>query len=344
MSTVYLGIDVGKTFCMIVVIDEQGRTLVPARRVPALDVARWRTLLAELQKFGELRAGFEVGPHYEWMYDLLMDFCASVEVINAADFALINQSHKKTDKVDALRLAEGLRRGDLPTVFVPPKAIREHRRLVSTIHFNSQSLVAIKSRLRGLLLTMGLECRSSDILGKQALAWLEEKKASFGACDRLTLEQLIEQGQLLQTQRAKLDQLVKEALTQYADAKLLRSIPGFGSLTTLAVLCAVVKIARFDSADKLASYVGACGKVMQSGQTLRLGAMTKRGNVHVRWLLSQALMHLHRKDPRARKRYQKLRRKKASGVARGAQVRWLATVLWHVWSKKSEYRIGGKTA
>ena len=100
--------------------------------------------------------------------DLLAAACARVEVINAADFALINQSHKKTDKVDALRLAEGLRRGDLPSVFVPPKAIREHRRLVSTIHFNSQSLVAIKARLRGLLLSMGLECRATDILGENA--------------------------------------------------------------------------------------------------------------------------------------------------------------------------------
>ena len=125
---------------------------------------------------------------------------------------------------------------------------------------------------------------------------------------------------------------------------MFRSIPGFVPLTTLAVLSAVVEIKRFDAADKLASYVGACRNVHQSGQTLRLGAMTKRGNVHVRWLLSQALMHLHRKDPRARKRYQKLRRKKASGVARGAQVRWLATVLWHVWSKRSEYRLGGKSA
>jgi len=344
MGTVYLGIDVGKTFCMIVGIDEQGRTLVPARRVPALDLARWRVLLPELQKLGELRACFEVGPHYEWLYDVLTEFCAGVEVINAADFALINQSHKKTDKVDAQRLAEGLRRGDLPSIFVPPKAIREHRRLVSTIHFNSQSLVAIKARLRGLLLTMGLECRCSDILSGKARAWLDEKKVAFGVCDRLTLEQLIEQGELLQKQRARLDQLAKDALAQYSDAKLLRSIPGFGILTTLAVLSAVVKIERFDAADKLASYVGACGSVMQSGQTLRLGAMTKRGNVHVRWLLSQALLHLHRKDPRARKRYLKLRRKKPSGVARGAQVRWLATVLWHVWSKKSEYRIGGKTA
>lgn len=67
MGRVYLGIDVGKTFCMIVVIDDQGRVVVPARRVPTLDFARWRALLPELQKLGELHAGFEVGPHYEWM-------------------------------------------------------------------------------------------------------------------------------------------------------------------------------------------------------------------------------------------------------------------------------------
>jgi transposase len=331
-------------FSTTVLLNDQGEVVDRARSFATLDFVRWRCELVRLQSFGELHACFEVGPHYEWMYDLLCEYCVHVEVINAQDFALICQSYKKTDKIDALRLAQGLRRGDLPSIYVPAKIVREHRRLVSTIHFNSQSLVAVKSRLRGLLVTLGLRCPHADILGKASRAWLVERQDGFGACDRLTLEQLVEQGELLVKQRAKLDVLVKQALESYPDASLLQSIPGFGKLTTLAVLCAVVEIGRFDAADKLSSYIGACGKVMQSGQTLKLGPMTKRGNVHVRWLLSQALLHLHRKDPRARKRYMKLLRKKPRGVARGAQVRWLSNVLWHVWSKKQEYRIGGKKA
>ena len=78
--------------------------------------------------------------------------------------------------------------------------------------------------------------------------------------------------------------------------------------------------------------------MFQSGETLRLGALTKRGNVHVRWLLSQALQHLHRKDGRARKRYMKLKRKKPTGVARGAQVRWLSEIIWWMLTRNEQFR------
>ena len=110
-------------------------------------------------------------------------------------------------------------------------------------------------------------------------------------------------------------------------------------LTILAVLSSIAGVARFSRPEQLSSYWGVCSSVYQSGATLRLGSLTRRGNVHVRWLLSQALQHLHRKDARARKRYLKLKRKKPRGVARAAQVRWLTQIIWHLLKKDEPYRI-----
>jgi transposase len=140
-----------------------------------------------------------------------------------------------------------------------------------------------------------------------------------------------------------LDAEVVERLKGYdaEEVRILDSVPGFGPLTILALLCMIAGIQRFPRAKELASYFGVCGRVYQSGQTLRLGSMTKRGNATVRWLLSQALTSLHRSDARARKRYLRLRRKKPAGVARGAQVRWMLCIVWHLLTRREMYRIGG---
>jgi len=153
---------------------------------------------------------------------------------------------------------------------------------------------------------------------------------------------LLAQAAVLLQQRADLDRLVKARVQRYADAPLVQSVPGFGALTSLAVLCVIVTIGRFATPEQLASYLGTCGGVRQSGQTKIMTGLTKAGNPHVRWLLAQALLHLFRKDPKARARYQRLKRRKRCGVARGAMLRWLTVILWQVWTKREAYRIGNK--
>ena len=150
---------------------------------------------------------------------------------------------------------------------------------------------------------------------------------------------LLEQCELLLKQRKRLDDVVAKRAKAWAQFEVIDSVPGFGNLAILAVLSSVAGIGRFKKPEQLSSYFGVCGSVHQSGQTLILGGLTRRGNVHVRWLLSQALQHLHRKDAKARQRYMKLRRKKPGGVARGAQVRWLTQIIWHLLTKNEAYRI-----
>lgn len=340
MKKLIMGIDVGHTFCTIFALSDVGEIVLDSIRVETFEEARWRELMSDLAKAYEIRACFEVGPHYEWLYDLLMEYCLDVEVINPADFAVICRSQRKTDKIDAQKLAEGLRRGDLPSVYVPDKAVRQDRRLVSFVHKHSQDMSKIKGRIRALLTPFRLKCPYKDILGKKSREWLaNEVLGQLRGQEKLLLKMLLDQADLLVNQRAELDQLVRERVAGYEDAQYVSTIPGFGPLTTLAVISAIDDVSRFDEPGRLAGYFGVCGSVYQSGQASFMGSMTKRGNVHVRWLLSQTLSHLHRKDPKARRRYQRLRRGKPTGVARGAQMRWLTEIIWWLLKKREAYRI-----
>lgn len=338
MRELSLGIDWGTQFSQVFGLGDGG-VVVIEERVRTLDERAWRALLERLNSAGySIHAGFEIGAHYDWLYDLLKAYCAEVSVIEPSHFAIISKSQRKTDKIDAQKLAEGIRRGDLPTVYVPEKQTRADRRLVAFVHWHSQQVSRVKGKLRSLLLAHRLDCPYSDVGGGKARLWLQEQSLKLDELGRLMLEHLLAQLELLRTQRKSLDARVKERAKSYAQADVLDSVPGLGSLGILAVLSSIAGIGRFERPDKLASYFGVCGSVRQSGQALFLGALTKRGNVHVRWLLSQALQHLHKKDPRAKKRYEKLRRKKPRGVARAAQVRWLTNILWYVLTRNEAYR------
>ena len=339
MRDLYIGIDWGNSKSRIFALDDNGEIVLECD-VASLEIKDWQKHFKGLKdRDYRLQACFEIGPQYEWLYDLLKRYCAKVVCINPADFAVIAKSQKKTDKIDAQKLAEGLRRGDLPNVYVPEKAVREDRRLVAFIHWHSQQMVCVKGKIRSLLLTFRLHCPSANVGGIRGLAWLENTaKEKLDAQSALFLDQLIEQLKLLSTQRGKLDAQIAERLKKYADAPIVDSVPGIGPLGTLAIVSSIANIGRFKTAGELSSYFGVCGSIHQSGQTLIQGSLTKRGNVHVRWLLSQALLHLHKKDPKARLRYERLKKRKHRGVARAAQVRWLTTILWQMLTKKEKYR------
>jgi len=338
MKNLYLGIDWGKKFSHLFGFDEDGVVVIQGR-VETLDVAAWRRVLKSQPAYS-IRAVFEIGAHYDWLYDLLKEYCEEVSVIDPAQFAIISRSQRKTDKIDAQKLAEGLRRGDLPLVHVPDKQTRADRRLVAFTHGHSQQSSRVKGKIRSLLLAHQLECPFTNVTGVKSIEWLNEHAVpKLDPQAQMFLRMLLEQVELLQKQRKELDKQVAERAKTYEDAEILDSIPGLGSLGILAVLSCIAGIGRFKRPEQLSSYFGTCGAVFQSGSRLVLGHLTRRGNVHVRWLLSQALQHLHRKDPRARKRYLKLKRKKPRGVARAAQVRWLTQIIWRLLAEKQHYRI-----
>ena len=340
MDILYTGIDMSNKDSWVFGFTGDGE-IVLDDSLKTLDEADWKKQLEQLSKEYEIWVAYEMGPHYEWMQGLLEAYCKKVVVVNAGAFAAISQSVKKTDREDAIKLAEGVRRGDLPDVFVPPPQSRKDRRLVSFVHWHSRREGNAKTRLRSLLSTYRLSCPCSDIGSGKARAWFEReawpRMDDQGKC---LSEMLLEELTLLSKQRAALDKEVERRLAYYeGDAEVLQSVPGFGPLTVLALISMIVDIRRFERAEKLSGYFGTCGRIYQSGQVLRLGSMTKRGNKTVRWLLSQAVHHLHRADPRARKRYLRLKRRKPTGVALGAQVNWLVRIVYYLLKDKTAYRI-----
>jgi len=73
------------------------------------------------------------------------------------------------------------------------------------------------------------------------------------------------------------------------DAKLLMTIPGVGYFSAMAILAEIGDIRRFSNEKRLCSYSGLVPSVDQSGNTRRLGHMTREGSGLLRWVLVECV-------------------------------------------------------
>jgi hypothetical protein len=56
-----------------------------------------------------------------------------------------------------------------------------------------------------------------------------------------------------------------------------------------------------------------------------------------RWLLAQVAYQALKKDKKLREWYKRIKRRRGSSIARVAVMRKLATIIWHMLTKKKTY-------
>jgi transposase len=139
-----------------------------------------------------------------------------------------------------------------------------------------------------------------------------------------------------------------EALADQTPAiQRLLTVPGIGLLTATALFALVVDVQRFPSARHLASYLGLTPRERSSGNTRRLGAITKRGDVYLRTLLvhgARSVLARAKQSvdsaPRDRLREWATKVEKARGhnKAAVALANKMARMVWAVWRHDRDYQ------
>ena len=72
-------------------------------------------------------------------------------------------------------------------------------------------------------------------------------------------------------------------------------------------------------------------------QGVSLESAERTSEQQARWLLAQVTHKVLRKDARLREWYKRIRRRRGSTIARVAVMRKLATIIWHMLSKRKTY-------
>lgn len=253
-----------------------------------------------------------------WVHDLCHELGLVCHVANTASEAWkFKHSKRKTDKDDALRLAQLFALGQLPTVTVPPPATRQWRALIAARQALVGRRVALQNRIRAILVGQGLPAprghRAWTELGLAGIAQLAQPLAECAADElwrgllELALAELQQVRALLEQTETRLDQLARAN----DDVQLVQTVPGVGPRTAEAIVAHLHEPKRFDNGKQVSAYVGLVPRQYQSGEVDRRGRITRRGPALLRKLLVECAWVMLRYNRWARTIYQRLSHGKA---------------------------------
>jgi transposase len=224
---------------------------------------------------------------------------------------------RKTDRDDALRLAQLEALGQLPEVVTPAKSVREWRGLIAHRQALVTQRVAAQNRIRSILVGQGLPAprgaRAWTAAGRAGIAQFARPLAecSPGELGRgmldLALTAYHQAEELVAAAEAKLDELGKAS----PRVRLLDTVPGLGPRTAEAVVAHLDDPRRFRTGKQVSAYGGLVPKQFQSGEDDRRGRITRRGPAVLRKLLVQCAWAMLRYNRWARAVFERLSRGKA---------------------------------
>ncbi len=271
-----------------------------------------------------------------WLSEVLQDLGLEVKLANPSKVKIIAESQIKTDKVDALALAQLLRTNFLPESYLAPKEQREARDLlryrISLVHLRS----GVKNRIHALLTRLGIYHGYSDLFGKRGRRFLSSLDLSPVHCQALNgyLCLIDTTNKLIGEAEVEIRKVVKES----EDGRRLLSVPGIGFILAYLILVEIGDISRFSSAKKLCSYGGLVPSVHQSGAKSYHGHISKKANRYLQWGMIEAAQKAKVIDPFLRVKAEKIQRKKGASIATAAVARRLLVAVYHILKEKTIYR------
>jgi transposase len=331
MERQYIGIDLHKQFFQACAVTATG-TRVWERRFPRTDGGL--TLFRACCTPATRLAVEATGPTWAFV-DALTDTGATVSVVDPRKTKLKAGYAAKTDRLDARRLADALRRDSVVSIYVPPPPIRELREICRGRHQLVRLRPRVAQMIRALLLRQGVaDVPVRRVYSKRGLTWLEQVvlPTDGAACTLHRLRHVLEAVQLEATAA---DALVAQRVQHDAMAIALDRLVGIGPVLALTIRAEVGDIGRFASGPALASYAGLVPSVAASAGHYRTGRITRAGSPWLRWALGEAAMHAIRRTDQVGRWARHLAVKKGVATARVALARRLCDDIVTKWPRSA---------
>src|SRR6202049_4432906 len=154
----YIGMDVHKEAVVIAVLNGSGKLVMES-----IVETKASSILQFIHGLrGELHVTWEEGTWAAWLYDLLQPQVQQVLVCNPRRNALLKEG-SKSDKADALKVADLLRTGMLRPVYHGENGVRTLRELARSYQTISKDLTRVMNRLKALYRSWGIPCAGAQV-------------------------------------------------------------------------------------------------------------------------------------------------------------------------------------
>ena len=278
----YVGLDVSKeetSFCIMDVtgkIVSQGKALSDPQSL--FEALREHSLCP-------VRIVLETGTLSGWLARGLRALGMPVEVIDARQaHAVMKLQHNKTDRNDAVLLAEIARTGFFRAVSVNSEASQVERILVKARRHLVCQRRDTENAIRGFLAALGIRFpRGSGKLAARVREALEERPDL-----KPMIEPLLASAAAQKAQIKRLDEEVRREAKASPASRLLMTVGGVGPVTALAFTATIDEASRFAKSRDVGAYFGLTSRRFQSGEMDYSGRISKHGDALMRSLLYEA--------------------------------------------------------
>ena len=329
----HIGMDVHRSFAQIAVVEDglvrdEGKIGVKPE-----DLREWADTF--LKPSDEV--ALEATTNSDAIATMLRGEVARVVVSNPRKTRAIAEAKVKTDKVDARILAQLLAADFLPETWVADDQTRYRRRLVARRTHLVRHNTRLKNQVHAILSrNLVPTCPHSKLFSGVGLRWLD--KQTLPDDEWRSVRALLRHIDFCKEELAEVDHdIAVDAIDDAVIARLM-TIPGINITVAMSVIAAVGDFSRFESPDRLVSYLGLNPRVSQSGNSpAKHGRITKAGRAQARGMLVEAAFSASRAPGPLRAFYRRIKDRRGFQVATVATARKMIVLCWHLITKEEDY-------
>ena len=306
----YCGVDLHARTMYLCVLDAQGKKVL--HRNMRNDVAYFLKLLSPFRE--DVVVCCESTFNWYWLADACAE--AGIEFVlgHALYMRAIHGAKAKNDRIDSEKIATLLRGGVIPEAYVYPARMRATRDLMRRRTFLVCERAALQGHIKLLSIQYNMPAIGEDLRwGSHHEAVLErfsfsdDVKASVAA----DMDLILHHNPVIRRLEDKILQSAREHCPE--DLDLLLSIKGIGPVIALTILYEIENIERFARVQDFVSYARLvkCSR-SSAGRPHGFGG-AKMGNPYLKWIFSEAVIHMPRQNERIAERLARLEKKHGKG-------------------------------
>jgi transposase len=270
--------------------------------------------------------------------------CTRVITINPIAFKELYSTGKKTDRIDAKKLANRLqyfiesgdKDDDFPIVTVPDDEAQKVRKLVSAYEFFVNQITKTKNSMKAVFRAKIIPFPEDALESDMEII---VRNPRLDDADQIMLKSF----KTAYASALAEKEAIKEAILCIGARRFSKEIVILSSFTGVSVMGAIVfmsdilSVDRFKTYKHMTSYLASVGKVDASGSSTRNGGLNKRGRRTSYRFILQGLQHIVQGNEYYKK-FKERHKAKNGNKIRGAMVRKTYVTMFYMLKNEELYR------